>query len=523
MGNAQSQQKKSADLFFNEELINSIDLLASKLIFEQSFQNLKLLDDPRYCNEVSILTQKLLKKKLKPININIVSTRIKFGTQDLYVIDDNGYKQLKKADHKGDKDTLCLNVSRFYTRVFQAYSAIVCAISPVYVYKDIEGTEKVSSVFDNIGSENKNKADIGLRSLCSRRIHYLKPKSMGEKQMKLNVNNCKMNVKNRKIPILTKSFVKKQKKEQKEESTKEEQPQEQQTEEEPKKEEEPKEQQTEEEPKKEEQQTEEEQPKEEPKKEEVTEEEGKKEEVTEEEPKKEEQQTEAEPKEQPKEEQKQIQMGGDNEVIEGKVQMTSDLIETMSLVDEPGIKSLENLYKDFMKIEIEGKQLKGVFVMSDKSKKQYEKDVKDFYKAFVPTNQQNAKNIKEFSDIKLTDYTKMKECKDKKAPWGAPIIGDASKRKDSLFIKYGTHFQTMIKNVKDRETELIELLHRLFDFDLKNKVPIKIKGDLTEDKLNNEIMKDIQNAIKKMYIGCETDFQRGIQIYNEIYKQRNNM
>ena len=490
MGNAQSQQKKSADLFFNEELINSIDLLASKLIFEQSFQNLKLLDDPRYCNEVSILTQKLLKKKLKPININIVSTRIKFGTQDLYVIDDNGYKQLKKADHKGDKDTLCLNVSRFYTRVFQAYSAIVCAISPVYVYKDIEGTEKVSSVFDNIGSENKNKADIGLRSLCSRRIHYLKPKSMGEKQMKLNVNNCKMNVKNRKIPILTKSFVKKQKKEQKEEPKKEEQ----QTEEEPKKEE----QQTEE-PKKEEQQTEEEQPKEEPKKEE--------------EPK--EQQTE--------EEQKPIQMGGDNERIKGEAQLTSTLIETMSLVDEPGIKSLENLYKDFMKIEIEGKQLKGVFVMSDKSKQQYEKDVKDFYKAFVPTNQQNAKNIKEFSDIKLTDYTKMKECKDKKAPWGAPIIGDASKRKDSLFIKYGTHFQTMIKNVKDRETELIELLHRLFDFDLKNKVPIKIKGDLTEDKLNNEIMKDIQNVIKKMYIGCEMDFQRGIQIYNEIYKQRNNM
>ena len=216
-------------------------------------------------------------------------------------------------------------------------------------------------------------------------------------------------------------------------------------------------------------------------------------------------------------------MGGVNEVSEGKVQMTSDLIETMTLADEPGIKSLENLYKDFMKIEIEGKQLKGVFVMSDKSKKQYEKDVKDFYKAFVPVNQQNTKDIKEFSDIKLTDYTKMKECNDKKAPWGAPIIGDASKRKDSLFIKYGTHFQTMIKNVKDRETELIGLLHRLFDFDLEKDVPIKIKGDLTEDKLNNEIMKDIQNAIKKMYIGCEMDFQRGIQIYNEIYKQRNNM
>ena len=507
MGNAQSQQKKSADMYFNEELINSIDLLASKLIFEQSFQNLKKLDDPRYCNEVSILTQQLLKKKLNPININIVSTRIKYGTQDLYVIDDNDYKQLKKVNHKGDKDALCLNVSRFYTRVFQAYSAIVSAISPVYVYKDIEGNEKVSSVFDEISSENKNKADIGLRSLCSRRIHYLKPKTMGEKQMKLNVNNCKMNVKNRKIPILTKSFIKKQKKEgpkkKEEEHKKDEQPtqEEQQTDEEPKK--------TDEEHKKDEEEKEEEPKKDEKEKEE--------------EPKKDEEEKEEEPKKDEEEEQKPIQMGGVNELTEGKVQMTSDLIETMTLADEPGIKSLENLYKDFMKIEIEGKQLKGVFVMSDKSKKQYEKDVKDFYKAFVPANQQNTKDIKEFSDIKLTDYTKMKECNDKKAPWGAPIIGDASKRKDSLFIKYGTHFQTMIKNVKDRETELIGLLHRLFDFDLKKNVPIKIKGDLTEDKLNNEIMKDIQNAIKKMYIGCEMDFQRGIQIYNEIYKQRNNM
>jgi len=504
MGNAQSQQKKSADMYFNEELINSIDLLASKLIFEQSFQNLKKLDDPRYCNEVSILTQQLLKKKLNPININIVSTRIKYGTQDLYVIDDNGYKQLKNVNHKGDKDALCLNVSRFYTRVFQAYSAIVSAISPVYVYKDIEGNEKVSSVFDEISSENKNKADIGLRSLCSRRIYYLKPKTMGEKQMKLNVNNCKMNVKNRKIPILTKSFIKKQKKEDVKEEPKKE---EEEKEEEPKKDE----QQTDEEPKKEEEEKQEELKKDE-------------EEKQEEEPKKDEEVTEVtEENKEVTQEQKPIQMGGVNEVSEGKVQMTSDLIETMTLADEPGIKSLENLYKDFMKIEIEGKQLKGVFVMSDKSKKQYEKDVKDFYKAFVPANQQNTKDIKEFSDIKLTDYTKMKECNDKKAPWGAPIIGDASKRKDSLFIKYGTHFQTMIKNVKDRETELIGLLHRLFDFDLEKDVPIKIKGDLTEDKLNNEIMKDIQNVIKKMYIGCEMDFQRGIQIYNEIYKQRNNM
>ena len=45
MGNAQSQKKtkETKNTLFNEELINSIDLLASKLIFEQSFENLKEL------------------------------------------------------------------------------------------------------------------------------------------------------------------------------------------------------------------------------------------------------------------------------------------------------------------------------------------------------------------------------------------------------------------------------------------------------------------------------------------------
>ena len=207
--------------------------------------------------------------------------------------------------------------------------------------------------------------------------------------------------------------------------------------------------------------------------------------------------------------------------------MTSDILDTMSLADEPGILSLENLYKDVMKIETVGTQLKGVFVMSEKSKKQYKKDLMEFYNAFVP-NGKDASNIEKFSDIKLTDFTKTKECNDEsdnniKVKWRDGLKGDSSKKEDSLFVKYGNHFQTMIKNVKDRENELLLLLQQLFDFDLEKDVPIKIKGDLTEDKLNNEIMVNIKKTIKKMYIGCEVDFQRGIQIYNQIYKQRNHM
>ena len=511
MGNAQSQKKtkETKNTLFNEELINSIDLLASKLIFEQSFRHLKKLGDSKYCNEVSILTQKLLKESLDTVNINVISTRVKYGTQDLYVIDDEGFKKLKQVEADRDKAMLCLNVSRFYTRIFQAYSSIVEAINPIYIYKDIEGTEKVRSVFEEISSENKKKADIGLKSLCSRRIFYLKPKKMGEKQMTLQMKNCNMNNKKNKLAILTKTHVNKHEK----------QPEQPNIEEEPK-----------------------------PATEEPNQVEGEPKPSTEEQFK---QATEAPiiPKDQPKqleEQPKQLieqpkqpetsnfqfllpylkqpdkkQEGGDKEQTPGKVELPSDIIETMSLADEPGIESLENLYKDKMEIKIDGEILQGTFVMSKKSKKQYEKDLKQFYKAFVPNGKQT--DIKKFSDIKLIDYSKTKECNDGDSKWENEINGTSSKNDDKLFIKYGDHFQKMIANVRERETELINLLHEIFDFDLEKEIPIKIKGDLTEDKLNNEIMRDIKNTVKKMYIDCEMDFQRGIQLYNQIYKDRNKM
>ena len=540
MGNAQSQKKdsKDPDLFFNEELINSIDELASKLIFEQSFQNLLKLNDPTYCDEVSVLTHRLLKKKLKPINVNVVSTRVKYGNQDLYAITDEGFKQLKVVDEAGeknyDKNEMCLNVSKFYTRIFQAYSAIVSAINPVYIYKDVTGEEKIKSVFDNVSGENKKRANIGLRSLCSRRIFYLKPKKMGEKEMTLKVNTCKMNVKGRDMPYLTREHVEhreppKEEREKKDvvegekdkEAVKEdvvegEEGEKKEVVEEEKKEGEEEKKEVVEEEKKEvvEQQGGESDEKE------VVEGEEEKKEVVEGEEEKEEEVVEGEEDKAEKE----VVEEEDKAEKEGKVQMVSDIIDTMTLADEPGIVSLENLYKDVMKIKTDDGKLKGEFVMSDKSKSKYKNDLKDFYKAFVPKGN-DIGSIEKFSDIKLTDFTKSKEClnKDVAIPWGKTIKGDARKKEDSLFVEYGKHFQTMISHVKEREGELIDLLHELFSFDLEKDVPIKIKGDLTEDKLNKEIMPKIMKTIKTMYIDCEKDFQRGIEIYGKIYKQRNNL
>jgi hypothetical protein len=418
----------------------------------------------------------------------------------------------------------------------------------VYVYKDVAGDEKIKSVFDKVSNENKSRADIGLRSLCSRRIFYLKPKKMGEKEMTLKVNTCKMNVKGRDIPYLTREHVEhreppKEAGEKKAEMVEEAGEKKETVEgEEVNKE---GEEVVEEGEKKEVVEEEKgDEVVEEGEKKDITQQQGgesgdnavvegeEKKDAVEGEEKKDavegEEKKDAVEEEVKKDAVEEVKKDDVEEVkkdaVEGEVKMVSDIIDTMTLADEPGIVSLENLYKDVMKIKTDDGKLKGEFVMSDKSKSKYKNDLKDFYKAFVPKGT-NIGSIEKFSDIKLTDFTKSKEClnKDVTIPWGKTIKGDARKKEDSLFVEYGKHFQTMISHVKEREGELIDLLHELFSFDLEKDVPIKIKGDLTEDKLNKEIMPKIMKTIKTMYIDCEKDFQRGIEIYGKIYKQRNNL
>ena len=596
MGNAQSQKKSNkGSMYFNEELIDSIDLLASKLIFEQSFQDLKELQNPSYCEEVSILTQRLLKKKLNKKTISMVSNRIKYGTQDLFIIDKQGFKQLRYInDRDYEKDVLCLNVSKFYTKIFQAYSAIVGAINPVYVYTDPEGTRQIRTVMDKISMENKSKADIGLRSMCSRRIAYLKPKKMGEKQMTLQVNQCKMNNKSSEIPVMTREHVDKRKDtssditpsmeetQSDEESPEEESPQASPSIEEPQTNKEPQEtttsqdetekespeKQQEKQPEKEsgiieqakniakslnifKQPQSQSQPQPQPQpqnggyykdnegNEDTSEDEGEEESSINkiDEPANEPSVMDdgSEDEDESKDEYEESDEDEDEEPAEeqnGKMTTTMGLIGTMTLADEPGIQSLENLYKDTMEIKTVQGKVTGSFVRSSTSETQYKKDLQDFYKAFIPNGKFNSEEIKSFSDIKLTDFTKTKECNDNtdeniKQKWGSPIIGVSSKQGNGLFVEYGAHFKKMINNVQEREAELIGCLHDLFDFNLdeekETKVPIQIKGSLTESELDNTIRPKILETIKNMYIDCERDFQQGINIYNKIYKQRNNL
>jgi hypothetical protein len=175
------------------------------------------------------------------------------------------------------------------------------------------------------------------------------------------------------------------------------------------------------------------------------------------------------------------------------------------LNDEEGIPELINLYYDsgfdhntntFTKI-------------SDKMKKKYHHDLKEFYKTFTQNNSM-PEHIQSFSDIKLNNYSSEEE-----------LLEGGRRRENLVIIKeYAKNLRNMIKNVNKIQKKLLDILEKIFIYDKDpefetNEEIIRISPHLTEKILQNYINTSRQ-LIVQLYIDCEEDFLEGVKIYEAL-------
>ena len=184
-----------------------------------------------------------------------------------------------------------------------------------------------------------------------------------------------------------------------------------------------------------------------------------------------------------------------------------------TLINEPGIPELEKLYNDKYSF------VKAAYIeRTPESQKAYNEDLKKFYTAFAG-NTEMPETIKKFSDIPLNQYEKFPHCKT--GEFNLKYNSDEYKKivgNSDLFADYGNHFKEMINKSNKIEQELLEILESVFIFlvDKKsNKKTLIINPKLNIQKLDELIVK-VRDAIIKLYIGCENDFVKGIQIFNSI-------
>lgn len=186
--------------------------------------------------------------------------------------------------------------------------------------------------------------------------------------------------------------------------------------------------------------------------------------------------------------------------------------KTKYLIDEPGIPELKKLYYDVFDYTTNK-----YIGMSEKSKEQYKNDVKLFYKVFAG-KQEVPTDIEHFSDIKLKDFYHHDSCKEG-SPMNEIYKVDVN---DPIIAKYAKQNAEIIATIERKQKLLIDILEEVFIFQIDketNKKEIIIHPQLTMTKLD-KIVEQARNIIIDLYIGCENDFMRLLQLFETLIEKQ---
>jgi len=204
-----------------------------------------------------------------------------------------------------------------------------------------------------------------------------------------------------------------------------------------------------------------------------------------------------------------------------------------TLTDEPGIPELRQLYEDDDYDFSDGK-FKG---MSKKTKEEYNTDLLLFYNAFTGKDKSKLpKNIKSFSDIKLSKYNGNLDCKREESELDSDTDSDSDSETipineailpnksnmNTLLKDYAENIKNMLQNMNKNRELLLDIINKLFKYyhnPTTEKKEIKINNDLKETDLP-EIISETRRIIVELYLTCERDYSRGMEIYEAIVDKK---
>ena len=391
MGNVQSNKK-------SRDLTQIIDYIATNFILTNNFKDFKNLTDQKYCNNLVILTSKIINHNLNYKQVEYLSQRIKKGeevnemTKDNIIFFEKDKLNNVDLDSNIRKKRLCLGIAKFYIKIAHIYAAIVTTVNPTYNYKNENGEVQEVDLENKIYIPKYSNTTINRNNLCSTRINSLLNKSNfgvnNNEEIKIKPDFCDKNINKQ----------------------------------------------------------------------------------------------------------------------TGKTKM---------LINEPGIPELAKLYYD--KYDYNA----GYFIgMTEKTKKIYENDVKEFYMTFtgkkiVPDN------VKTFSDVPLKEFHNMNKCKNN-GPYRNVYTGT---KKQKYFKKYAQHIENMMKTTNENQNKLIKIIDKIFiliNNNKTNKKEIIINPNLTYKKLDL-IIQETKAPIINLYLKCEKDYLEGLNIFevivNMMYKE----
>ena len=192
----------------------------------------------------------------------------------------------------------------------------------------------------------------------------------------------------------------------------------------------------------------------------------------------------------------------------------------VTLEDEPGIPELMSLYLDD-----QFDYSTGTFTsMSEATHNEYIQDLRLFYTTFTG-QERMPHHITRFSDIKLRHYADSDKCTGPSAPFRKQVTVSTD---DDLFVQYADNLKNMVRTANANKRRLSEIINELFQF---SEVPtdaapldaahraIRVHATLTKAKVQS-LVELTRKLIVKLYVSCETNYVKGIQLYEAIVESK---
>lgn len=199
-----------------------------------------------------------------------------------------------------------------------------------------------------------------------------------------------------------------------------------------------------------------------------------------------------------------------------------------TLDDELGIPELEALYNNLYEYDVSNKDWKKQFTGRDKKMdKEYKKDLTELYNQMTQNTGSLPAEIKSFKDVPLemekeVACTKTDDYKTLNSMFlykrGDEIV------ENEFLAEYTAHIKKMEDDIQKKNSELIEILKTIFKKKTideesgetaeigEDSYRIMIDPELTYVKLQ-EIVEKTRKIIVKLYLDCDKNYKKGIEIY----------
>mgnify|MGYP001361490274 CR=1 FL=1 len=204
------QSKK--DLMTDNDLLTLLDFMSSKYLLSSMYEEMTNLKDPKYCNDLVIISSDLLDENFTSKEIDYIYSKKVSSKPDKSLKISENIKYLKEGEEQeeeqeeqeqeeeqeeeeikrekliyGSKKDLnkfskeihlkkkykCIGIAKFYVKIAHIYAAIMTTINPIYKFRDDSGVEQIIKMSELKDTELPADVSIEPAGICDSRIKML--------------------------------------------------------------------------------------------------------------------------------------------------------------------------------------------------------------------------------------------------------------------------------------------------------------------------------------------------------------